>query len=59
MQFLVVEMSAGQMLEDVQLSVLGKAPIEFFGALGGKSLSGEEIFKKVKKIYQRIGDAIK
>ncbi|MFA5339501.1 MAG: 3-methyl-2-oxobutanoate dehydrogenase subunit VorB [Candidatus Omnitrophota bacterium] len=33
--FLVVEMSAGQMVDDVKLSVLGKKPIHFYGRAGG------------------------
>lgn len=34
-QFLDVEMSSGQMIEDVQLAVLGRAPVHFHGRLGG------------------------
>ena len=33
--FLVVEMSAGQMVEDVRLGVNGKKPVDFYGLLGG------------------------
>jgi len=33
--FLVVEMNAGQMLEDVRLAVNGRAPVNFFGRMGG------------------------
>jgi 2-oxoglutarate ferredoxin oxidoreductase subunit alpha len=32
---LVVEMSAGQMLEDVRLATLDRCPIEFYGRMGG------------------------
>jgi len=32
---MVVEMSAGQMLEDVRLAVAGAAPIHFYGKMGG------------------------
>jgi 2-oxoglutarate/2-oxoacid ferredoxin oxidoreductase subunit alpha len=32
---LVVEMSAGQMLEDVRLAVEGRAPVRFLGRMGG------------------------
>jgi 2-oxoglutarate ferredoxin oxidoreductase subunit alpha len=45
--FLVVEMSYGQMLEDVQLAVNGKMPVEFLGRAGGGIPSEEEIIKKV------------
>lgn len=33
--FMAVEMNAGQMVEDVRLSVNGKAPVEFYGRMGG------------------------
>ena len=33
--FLTVEMSAGQMVEDVRLAVAGRKPVYFLGTLGG------------------------
>jgi 2-oxoglutarate ferredoxin oxidoreductase subunit alpha len=45
--FLVVEMSYGQMLEDVKLAVDGKCPIEFLGRSGGGIPTEEEIIKKL------------
>ncbi len=47
---LVVEQSCGQMIEDVQLSVLGKYPVEFFGRTGGNPIIPDQVFEKVKKI---------
>jgi 2-oxoglutarate ferredoxin oxidoreductase subunit alpha len=47
---LTVEMSMGQMVEDVRLSVLGKAPIHFLGHTGGVIPTEEEVFEEVKKI---------
>ena len=44
---LVVEMSAGQMLEDVKLAVQGKTKVEFFGRTGGGIPTEKEIIKKV------------
>lgn len=41
--FISVELNAGQMIEDVQLSVCGKKPVEFFGRLGGMMPTPEEI----------------
>jgi len=41
--FLVVEMNAGQMLEDVELGVKGSAPVRFYGRMGGGIPSPEEI----------------
>jgi 2-oxoglutarate ferredoxin oxidoreductase subunit alpha len=34
-QFLVVEMNAGQMVEDVRLAVAGRVPVKFYGRMGG------------------------
>ena len=47
-RYLVVEMSYGQMLEDVLLAVEGKAGVDFFGRAGGAIPSEEEIIKKIK-----------
>jgi 2-oxoglutarate ferredoxin oxidoreductase subunit alpha len=49
---LVVEMSAGQMIEDVRLGIEGKIPVEFYGTMGGRVPSDEEIYKKVKHLYR-------
>jgi 2-oxoglutarate ferredoxin oxidoreductase subunit alpha len=46
--FLTVEMSYGQMLEDVKLAVCGKAKVEFFGRAGGGIPTEEEIIKQIK-----------
>ncbi|MDI6803966.1 MAG: 3-methyl-2-oxobutanoate dehydrogenase subunit VorB [Bacteroidota bacterium] len=46
----VVEMNAGQMLEDVRLAVSGKIPVEFYGRMGGIIPSPEEIVDKLKKM---------
>jgi len=45
--FLVLEMSYGQMLEDVKLAVEGKAKVEFLGRAGGGIPTEEEIIKKL------------
>ena len=44
---LVVELSNGQMLEDVRLSLNGKVPVEFYGRSGGNVPSVEEIHTEV------------
>lgn len=41
----VLELSSGQMVEDVKLTVNGKIPVRFFGKLGGIVPSEEEIIK--------------
>ena len=38
-----VELSAGQMVEDIRLAVNGAIPVEFFGKMGGIVFSPEEI----------------
>jgi len=45
---LVVEMSEGQMLDDVKLAVEGKCPVKFYGRSGGGVPSEEEIIKAIK-----------
>ncbi|GMU83569.1 MAG: 3-methyl-2-oxobutanoate dehydrogenase subunit VorB [Planctomycetota bacterium] len=40
---LVVELSSGQMLEDVRLAVEGRCPVHFFGRMGGVLPSPEEL----------------
>jgi 2-oxoglutarate ferredoxin oxidoreductase subunit alpha len=52
--FLVVEMNAGQMLEDVKLGVNGKVPVEFYGRMGGIIPTGEEILLHLRKFIDTI-----
>ncbi len=49
-KYLVLEMSYGQMLEDVKLAVCGKHQVEFLGRSGGGVPSEEEIIKRVYKL---------
>ncbi len=49
-KFLVVEMSLGQMIEDVKLAVNGKAEVKFYGRSGGVVPTPIEILEEVKKI---------
>ena len=51
--FLTVEMSLGQLVEDVKLAVLGKAPVQLLGHSGGVIPTEEEVFARVKKILGR------
>ncbi|MFW5996160.1 MAG: 3-methyl-2-oxobutanoate dehydrogenase subunit VorB [Halanaerobiaceae bacterium] len=51
--FLAVEMSTGQMVEDVKLAVKGKKPVHFHGRPGGIMPSPPEILTKIKKIVHR------
>ncbi|MBI4722575.1 MAG: 3-methyl-2-oxobutanoate dehydrogenase subunit VorB [Candidatus Stahlbacteria bacterium] len=49
-KFLVVEMSIGQMVEDVELSLQGKAEIYFYGQPGGIVPTGDTIKNQISKI---------
>jgi len=48
--FLVVEMSNGQMLEDVRLALNGERPVEFLSRAGGNVPSHEEVLRLVRKL---------
>jgi 2-oxoglutarate ferredoxin oxidoreductase subunit alpha len=47
---LVVEMNAGQMLEDVRLAVAGKCPVEFYGRMGGVFPLPDDILPELEKV---------
>jgi 2-oxoglutarate ferredoxin oxidoreductase subunit alpha len=48
---LVAEINAGQMVEDVKLSINGAQPVEYFGRLGGIVPEPEEIVEALKKHF--------
>ncbi|MBN1348472.1 3-methyl-2-oxobutanoate dehydrogenase subunit VorB [candidate division KSB1 bacterium] len=50
-QFLVVELSNGQMLTDVQLAVNGRQPIHFYARMGGSVPSVNEIVEVAQKYF--------
>lgn len=54
--FLVVEMNAGQMLEDVRLAVNGKIRVEFYGRMGGIVPTPDEVLQKIEEKF--IGEKI-
>ncbi len=49
---LVVEMSTGQMVEDVRLALDGRVDVEFFGRFGGNVPMAEEVRQQ---LYERMG----
>lgn len=51
--FLTVEMSSGQMVEDVLLAVEGKSPVYFYGRSGGGIPKEEEILDYLNKILEK------
>ena len=44
---LVVELNAGQMVEDVRLGINGKVPVEFFGRMGGMIPSPDDVVQRL------------
>jgi len=53
--FLTVEMSAGQMVEDVQLAVAGKAPILLHGRPGGGVPTVDEVLERIRQLTVHSG----
>lgn len=49
-KFLVLEMSAGQMVEDVKLAVNGRAEVAFYGRMGGGIPDEEEILRQIESL---------
>jgi len=49
---LTVEMSAGQMVEDVRLAVNGKTRVEHYGRMGGVVPTPEEIVEALKANFK-------
>jgi len=47
---LVIEMNAGQMVEDVRLGVEGRCPVEFYGRMGGIVPSPDEVVQATKNM---------
>jgi 2-oxoisovalerate ferredoxin oxidoreductase alpha subunit len=48
--FVVVEMSNGQMVEDVRLALNGARPVEFLNRMGGNVPSHEEVLRFVRRL---------
>jgi 2-oxoglutarate ferredoxin oxidoreductase subunit alpha len=52
-RFLVLELNAGQMVEDVRLSVAGNSEVLFYGRPGGAIVTPEEVYEKLKAVVRR------
>jgi len=48
-KLLVVELSNGQMVEDVRLAIEGRSPVEFYGRVGGNVPDVEELLVKIEE----------
>jgi len=55
--FLVVELSKGQMVEDVQLAVLGAAPVAFYGRTGGSVPLPGEVVAAIERLIRSLDAA--
>jgi 2-oxoglutarate ferredoxin oxidoreductase subunit alpha len=55
---LVVEMNSGQMLEDVRLAVQDRAPIEFYGRMGGIVPFPDEILAEIRRMAAGLPDLV-
>ena len=52
---LVVEMNAGQMVEDVRLAVAGQCPVSFYGRMGGVIPLPDEIQPELEALQAAVG----
>ncbi|HUX44139.1 MAG TPA: 3-methyl-2-oxobutanoate dehydrogenase subunit VorB [Terracidiphilus sp.] len=57
-RFVVVEMSNGQLLEDVKLALNGARPVEFLNRMGGNVPSHEEVLEFVRGLARRESPAM-
>jgi 2-oxoisovalerate ferredoxin oxidoreductase alpha subunit len=48
--FLVVELSTGQMVDDVRLAVNGKKPVYHYGRAGGNTPTALELLEQIRKL---------
>ena len=48
-KFVVVELSTGQLVDDVRLALEGRAPVEFYSRVGGNVPTAEEVLEQVSQ----------
>lgn len=56
--FLDVELSLGQMVEDVRLAVHGLKPVRFYGRTGGNIPDEQEIMQQALRIYSQTKEGV-
>ncbi|HBT17807.1 MAG TPA: 3-methyl-2-oxobutanoate dehydrogenase subunit beta, partial [Firmicutes bacterium] len=54
-KFLVVEMSAGQLVEDVILAVNDRSKVKFFGKLNGTIPTVREVYEEIASLLRKGG----
>jgi pyruvate/2-oxoacid:ferredoxin oxidoreductase alpha subunit len=57
--FVAVEMSNGQMVDDVRLALNGARPVEFYSRVGGNVPTHDEVLGFVRKLAQRYETALR
>src|ERR1017187_4678009 len=55
--FAVVELSTGQLLDDVRLSLEGRLPVEFFSRVGGNVPSAEDVLAFIEQKFAALAHA--
>jgi len=50
--FAVVELSNGQLVDDVRLALEGRRPVEFYSRMGGNVPSAEEVLAFVERKFR-------
>jgi 2-oxoisovalerate ferredoxin oxidoreductase alpha subunit len=50
--FLTVELSMGQMVEDVRLAVEGQRPVRFYGRVGGNVPAADELVRQILQLKE-------
>jgi hypothetical protein len=53
-----VELSNGQMVDDVRLALGGSRPVEFFGRMGGMVPTAEEVLEFVERKFGAIAGEV-
>ncbi len=51
--FMAIELSNGQMIQDVKLAINGRVPADFYGRMGGAVPPQEEVNQKVEEFYKK------
>jgi 2-oxoisovalerate ferredoxin oxidoreductase alpha subunit len=52
--FTVVELSTGQLVDDVRLALEGRSPVEFYSRVGGNVPSAEEVLAFLQQKYRPV-----
>jgi len=55
--FAVVEMSTGQLRDDVRLALEGRRPVEFYSRVGGNAPSAEEVLAFVEAKFEALRES--